>query len=111
MKTIEDIWLLLNPQGEFKRRRGACERLWQGYSPELQQRIYDDISEAMAKGTFVNQNPYFAIEDTAIRLQGQLPRRQILSFDEYYTRFGTTEEQDGWRREYRPDEQRTVYIK
>ena len=28
MKTIDDIWALLAPEGEYKRRRGACERLW-----------------------------------------------------------------------------------
>ena len=40
MKTIDDIWRLLNPQGEYKRRRGACERLWQGYSEARQEEIY-----------------------------------------------------------------------
>ena len=39
MKTIDDIWRLLNPQGEFKRRRCACERLWQGYGQAKQEEI------------------------------------------------------------------------
>ena len=102
-----NIWQLLNPQGEYKRRQRACEHLWQSYSAEKQQRIYDAISKAMANGEEVNINPYFAIEDAALAL----PRRRVLTFDEYYARYGTTEEQNGWRRVFLPDQQKTIYVK
>ena len=39
------------------------------------------------------------------------PRPEVISADEYYKRYETTEELDGWRREYRPEERRSVYIK
>ena len=63
MKTIDDIWALLAPEGEFKRRRGACERLWLGYEPGRQEAIYERIAGKLRRGEFVNQNPYFAIDE------------------------------------------------
>ena len=93
MKTIDDIWQLLNPQGEFKRRRGACERLWQGYSEARQEAIYSIIEGKLQRGEFVNENPYFAIEDNVPKA----PKMQILSFNDYYAKYGTTEPRDGWK--------------
>lgn len=108
MKTFEEIWALLSPQGEFKRRRGACERLWQGYEPGRQEAIYNTIAGKLQRGEFVNQNPYFAIEDNT---QEARPRLQTLSYADYFARFGTTEEQGGWRRRFLPEEHKTVYVK
>ena len=105
MKTIDDIWQLLNPQGEFKRRRGACERLWQGYSPARQEAIFGIIEGKLRRGEFVNENPYFAIEDNAPKP----PRQQILSYADYYARYGTTEEKDGWKMA-NPTGQQVIYI-
>ena len=107
MKTIDDIWNLLNPQGEYKRRRGACERLWQGYGQARQEEIFAIIEGKLQRGEFVNENPYFAIEDNA-RLR---PRKEILTFQQYYAQFGTTEERDGWRRVFLPDKQQTIFVK
>ena len=106
MKTINDIWQLLNPQGEFKRRRGACERLWQGYGLARQEEIYAIIAGKFQRGEDVNENPYFAIEDNAPKA----PRRQTLSFNDYYTRYGTTEERDGWKME-NPTGNQVIYVK
>ena len=64
--TFEYIWSLLNPQGEYKRRRQACERLWQGYDDNKQRNIYIRIKAKLRQGEFVNPNPYFAIEDNAL---------------------------------------------
>ena len=93
MKTIDDIWQLLNPQGEFKRRRGACERLWHGYSEAWQEAIYEKIAGKLQRGEFVNANPYFAIEDNAPKA----PQQQTMSYADYYARYGTTDEVDGWK--------------
>jgi hypothetical protein len=108
MKTIEDIWALLRPEGEYKRRRGACERLWKSYGPEKQEAIYAKIQGKLARGEFVNENPYFAIEDNA-----RVPkvRKMVITAEEYYRRYGTQENHDGWVRTHIPEEQRTVYIK
>lgn len=110
MNSFQDIWSLLNPQGEYKRRYRVCGRLWTSYSPDMQQRIFNAIGEAQRRGEPISPNPYFAIEDTAIRLQRK-PGRQTLSFADYYARYGTTEEKDGWVRTLLPDQQKTIYIK
>ena len=105
MKTFNNIWQLLNPQGEFKRRRGACERLWQGYGLARQEEIYEIIQGKLLRGEFVNENPYFAIEDNA-----KPPRRQSLSYADYYNTFHTTEEQGGWHME-NPTGNQVIYVK
>jgi hypothetical protein len=110
MKTIEDIWALLNPQGEYKRRRGACERLWHGYDVARQEAIYMQIKKKLEHGEFVHENPYFAIEDNARHIQAKQPRTQTLTFKEYYARFGTTAEQDGWKMA-NPTGQQVIYVK
>ena len=106
MKTIDDIWQLLNPQGEYKRRRGACERLWQGYGQARQDEIYSIIEGKLQRGEFVNENPYFAIEDNAPRS----PKQQVLSYADYYAKFGTTEEQGGWKMA-NPTGNKVIYVK
>ena len=108
MKTFEELWALLAPEGEYKRRRGACERLWQGYEPGRQEAIYARIEGKLSRGEYVSENPYFAIEDNA-----KMPkvRKQVITAEEYYRRHKTQENLDGWVRTYIKDEQRTVYVK
>jgi hypothetical protein len=106
MKTIDDIWRLLNPQGEFKRRRSACERLWQGYSEARQEAVYSTIEGKLQRGEFVNENPYFAIEDNVPKA----PKQQTLSFNDYYARYGTTEPRDGWHMA-NPTGNKVIYVK
>ena len=107
MKTIDEIWALLAPEGEFKRRRGACERLWQGYEAGRQEEIYERIAGKLQRGEFVNANPYFAIEDNAAV---HVPRRLTMSYNDYYKRYGTTEPQDGWHME-NPTGNKVIYVK
>jgi len=106
MKTIDDIWALLAPEGEYKRRRGVCERLWHGYEPGRQEAIYARIEGKLARGEFVNENPYFAIEDNA----KEPKRRKVMSFNDYYKQFGTTEERDGWKM-VNPTGNKVIYVK
>ena len=108
MILFEEIWTLLDPQGEFKRRRGACERLWQGYEAGRQEMIYQRIAGKLERGEFVNPNPYFAIEDNAYEQRCQ--RRQVMSFADYYAKYGTTEERDGWHME-NPTGNQVIYVK
>ena len=63
--TFDTIWTLLAPFGEFKRRRQACMALWDSFSPEAQQYIYERIQGKLQRGEFVHDNPYFAIEDNS----------------------------------------------
>ena len=108
MKTIDDIWALLAPEGEYKRRRGACERLWNGYDAARQEAIYAKIKGKLERGEYVSENPYFAIEDNA---KVPKPRQLVIPAEEYYRRYGTQAEQGGWKRVHIKEEQRTVYVK
>ena len=103
--NFEEIWALLAPQGEYKRRRGCSERLWQGYEPARQEEIYKNIAGKLQRGEFVNPNPYFAIEDNAAQ-----KRPQTLSFSDYYNRYGTTDETDGWHMA-NPTGNKVIYVK
>ena len=61
MYNFYSLWLLLNPQGEYKRRRRGCERLWAGYDEPTRQRVFETLSAAKQRGDWINPNPYFAI--------------------------------------------------
>ena len=103
------MWALLNPQGEFKRRRRGCERLWESYDEATRQQVYDTIYEARQRGDWINPNPYFAIEDVILQQRRQRPPR-VLSYAAYYARYHTTEERDGWKMA-NPTGQQVIYVK
>ena len=87
--------------------RRFCKKTWDELSPEKQETIYRSIEKKKMNHQFVDYNPYYAIQKNAYA-----PRRtQQLSFNEYYAKFGTTEEQDGWKRLYQPEQQRTIFVK
>ena len=103
------MWALLKPQGEYKRRRRGCERLWESYDEATRQQVYDTIHAAHERGDRINPNPYFAIEDVVLQLKRKQPL-QILSYADYYKRYGTTEERGGWRME-NPTGRKVIYVK
>lgn len=109
MCTFYSIWALLKPEGEYKRRRDACERLWAGYSPEMQQHIFDTLNAAKQRGDRISPNPYFAIEDVALG-EKRKHRTLTLSYAEYYARYHTTEPRDGWRMA-NPTGNKVIYIR
>ena len=125
MKNFDDIWLLLSPKAEYGNRKRACYELWSSLSPEVQQAVYETIADKKTKGLFVDYNPYYAIlKNSSPSLQTEKVRwtfessggrglgfQQTLSFKEYYARYGTTEEKDGWRRVFLPEKQTTIYLK
>ena len=43
--------------------------LWDSFSPERQQDIYERIQGKLQQGEFVHDNPYFAIEDNSRELR------------------------------------------
>ena len=60
MISFQGIWALLKPQGEYKRRYKACDRLWTSYAPDMQQHIYDALREAQQRGDPISPNPVTA---------------------------------------------------
>lgn len=104
MDSFDLIWQLLNPQAQYANRKRACYDMWQSFSEDKRNRIIEAIKDKQAKGKFVDYNPYFAIKRNS---QEQM---QTLSFNEYYTRFGTTEERDGWKMA-NPTGNKVIYVK
>ena len=104
MDSFDLIWQLLNPQAIYANRKRACYDMWQSFSEDKKEQIITTIKDKMAKGKFVDYNPYFAIKRNS---QQQL---QTLSFADYYARFNTTEEQGGWHMQ-NPTGQCVIYVK
>ena len=97
------FWFLFGvDEGKFPKRRACTLKLWMDMPKERR----DAIIEYLRKnGAQPDKNPYFFIQDF------QTTRPQTLSYAEYYQRFGTTEEQGGWKRVFKPEEQKTIYVK
>jgi hypothetical protein len=95
MDSFGWIWQLLAPQGEFCRRMGACRRLWDSFDLEKQRAIYRTIRDKLAAGEFVSENPYYAIYDNAYPPRKK--QQRVMSYADYYAKYGTTEERDGWK--------------
>ena len=95
MRTFNEIWELLSPKAEYANRRRACYALWNSLSENRQDALFEAISDKLSNGKFVDYNPLFAMKNNS-----QQPfRRQELSFKDYYARYGTTAETDGWKME------------
>ena len=109
MNDFQQLWALLRQHGSSAKRETECAALWATYPPEMQQRIYDAVREAQQRGDPISPNPYFAIEDTALRLQRK-PRMQKLSYADYYARYHTTEPRDGWQMA-NPTGQKVIYVR
>ena len=103
--NFDDFWKLVEHRGRVACfYRAESEDLWRSFTPEQQKAIYDAVAQKIASGRFVSYRPTDAIRDNA-------PKTQIISGDEYYRRFNTQAEQDGWRRVFLPDQQKTIYVK
>ena len=103
--SFDDILALLKPSKDYDQLRGKCRLLWNSFSLETRQSLYCRIEEKKKRKEFVDYNPLWAIEKNSAPT-----KPQVLSFNEYYVKFGTTEEQGGWRKIYQPEQQRTIYV-
>ena len=97
---FETYWSLMQPAPQFENRKTAAEREWNKY-PEKHVAI---IMWLKKHGPYPLRNPYFFIQD--FRMQ----QVQTLSFNDYYKRFGTTEEQGGWKM-VNPTGNQVFYVK
>ena len=105
MKTFNDIWALLEPKIEYEQLKGKCRNLWESFSSDKQDYIYSRIEEKKKRKEFVDYNPKFAIEKNSAA-----PKPQEMSFYDYYAKYGTTEERDGWKME-NPTGNKVIYVK
>ena len=84
-----------------------AEEEWNKYNLAQQRIIYRTIRDKIRAGKFVNFHPVLAIRDNAPKA----PRMLVMSSEDYYRKYGTQANQDGWVRKFLPEEQRTIYVK
>ena len=106
MVTFEEIWRVLYEHGASSRKEEGTRRYWETLSPEQQERAFTTISSKLKEGKFVQYDPIRAIKENTPKARNQ----QQLSYAEYYAKYGTTEEQDGWKMA-NPTGQKVIYVK
>ena len=94
-------WTLIGGDTNFADRKTASERAWSLCTSEKQQAI---IHWLQTHGRYPRRNPYFFILDF------QTKRKQTLSYQQYYAKYGTTEEKDGWKM-VNPTGNKVEYVK
>ena len=111
--TIQDVWQLLQPSKAFdtRSRFEKCQADWCSMDANQQRRVYKLLMSKKDQAV-LNPNPYYALNDAMQEdaQQQAKPREQVLSFNEYYARYGTTEEQDGWHME-NPTGNKVIYVR
>ena len=106
--NFEEFWTLVENHGSVAYfHKNECENLWRGLTAEQQQAVYNAIQRKLDLGLFVHYDPTKAVRDNLPKA----PKIQTISGEEYYRRYQTQTPQDGWRRVFLPDQQKTIYIK
>lgn len=104
---FNSFWDIVKNHGSVAQlHRLECEDLWSTFTETQQEAICRAIGNKMRTGRFVHYNP-------AIAMRENLPKetRQVLSFDDYYALFGTTNPINGFQKVFLPEQQKTIYIK
>ena len=99
-----ELMKILNARPIVPGKTAECLQLWETFTAPQQQQIYDTICGKLRAGKFVHYDPVKAIREN-------VPKVQIISGDEYYKRYNTQAEQDGWKRVFIKEQQKTIYIK
>ena len=97
---FEQYWQLIGGDVNFSDRKKATASLWAQH-PEKHEAI---IGWLKTHGRYPGRNPYFFILDF------QLKRCETLSYADYYAKFGTTEERDGWKMA-NPTGNKVIYVR
>lgn len=93
MEKFEEFWQMLEEHGVIAYLKGETAIVWEALTTDQQQHLLTKIRSKINAGKYVDYNPLRAIKDNLPRL----PKQQIMSFNDYYARFNTTEERDGWK--------------
>ena len=101
---FEDLIRMLNSRPIVPGKTTECLRLWETLTARQQEQIYNTIRDKLQAGKFVHYDPVKAIQDN-------IPKVQIISADEYYRRYHTQTNHDGWVRTFLPEKQKTIYVK
>ena len=107
MNSFDLLWQLLAPKIEYANRKRACYNLWMSFPEEQRLTIFNAIKEKKTNGQFVDYNPYFAIQKNSLM---PTPRQHTLSLADYYAKYGTTAETDGWHMQ-NPTGNKVIFVK
>ena len=99
------LWAMLYDHGASAKKEEGTRRYWVTLSLEQQRQVFTTISTKLREDKFVQYDPIRAIKENIRKEQ-----KQILSFNDYYTKFGTTEEHDGWHMA-NPTGNQVIYVK
>ena len=100
MNEFEEFWDLYNPEPQFTNRRAATQIEWDKCSAAKRQAMMDWLQKNRPPQ---GRNPYFFVQDFVVR-------KQVLSYADYYARYGTTEPRDGWK-QTNPTGNKVIYVK
>ena len=102
VEEFNKFWYLFGVNEKlFPHRRSCTLKLWMDMPKEKRAAI---IAELEKNGAPANRNPYFYVQDFVH------PQTRTMTFADYYRKFGTTKEQDGWKME-NPTGQQVIYVK
>ena len=101
MENFDLFWDLFDPDPEFNNRRRACRELWEKKGEQQQRAIIEFLKSGKQRSS---RNPYYFLADFRVR------PAQVMSYADYYAKFGTTEEKDGWKMK-NPTGQKVIYVK
>ena len=107
MYTFYEIWTLLEPKAEYANLINKCKELWESFPLKKQQEVFLKIEKKKLEKKFIDYNPLLAIRNNSIE---RSKPQQVLSYADYYARYGTTEERDGWHME-NPTGNKVIYVK
>ena len=108
MTSFDFLWQLVETHGSVAEfYKAELARVWDEYTLDQQRFIYRSLRDKLRTGKFVNYNPVKAVRENAPKRKPQ----QVLSFNDYYNQYGTTEEREGWKRQFLPEKQTTIYVK
>jgi len=94
MITFFEIWTILEPKAEYANLFRHCKQLWDSWSSEKQEEVFLKIEKKKTERKFVDYNPLLALRNNASE---RPKRKQTMSYADYYAKYSTTEERDGWK--------------
>ena len=63
MISFNQLWQLFLSRGALASQYAEAEQLWQSYSPDIRQQIYDTINQKLHDGRFIHFVPVVAIRE------------------------------------------------
>ena len=100
------LWALLYDHGASAKKEEGTRRYWATLTPQQQQAVFTSISTKLREDKFVQYDPIRAIKEN----MPKAPKPHILSYADYYAKYGTTEECEGWKRA-NPTGNKVIYVK